>query len=149
MLGVVSKSDKKNHRERGKKMLKTAVKKTAITKVLSCFLVFVILMSAVPVSVLAVNGSNNATNASSNGTLLETSAGNHNSNIREVMDNAYVEDTTTSHNETFNNNTITTGKISTKANIHGCTEGTDDGFPINLGGSIAAMDVLDIGLLAL
>jgi hypothetical protein len=31
-------------------MLKTAIKKTAITKMLSCFLVFVILMSAVPVS---------------------------------------------------------------------------------------------------
>jgi hypothetical protein len=44
---------KKNHRERGKKMLKMAIKKTAITKVLSCFLVFVILMSVVPVSVLA------------------------------------------------------------------------------------------------
>jgi hypothetical protein len=34
-------------------MLKMAIKKTAITKVLSCFLVFVILMSVVPVSVLA------------------------------------------------------------------------------------------------
>jgi hypothetical protein len=62
---------KKYHRERGKKMLKTAIKKTAITKVLSCFLVFVILMSAVPVSVVAVNGSNNATDASSNETLLD------------------------------------------------------------------------------
>ena len=45
-----------------------------ITKVLSCFVVFVILMSAMPVSVFAVNDSNNSTgNASncSNETLLE------------------------------------------------------------------------------
>ena len=34
-------------------MLKTAIKKTAMTKVLCCFLVFVILMSVVPVSVVA------------------------------------------------------------------------------------------------
>jgi hypothetical protein len=52
-------------------MRKKAIKKTAITKVSSCFFVFVILMSVVPVSVLAVDGSFNATDASSTGTLSD------------------------------------------------------------------------------
>ena len=42
-------------------------KKAAITKVLSCALVFVILMSVMQVSVFAVNGSNNSTGNVSNG----------------------------------------------------------------------------------
>lgn len=40
-----------------RKMMKKAIKKTAITMVLSCFLIFVILMSVVPVSVLASDNS--------------------------------------------------------------------------------------------
>ena len=40
----------------GKK--KAIMKKMAMRKVLSCFVVFVILMSAMPVSVFAVNGNN-------------------------------------------------------------------------------------------
>ena len=145
--------------------------KMEITKVLSCFVVFVILMSTMPVSVFAVNDSINSTgNASnySNETLLEkaftennsaemimpfltnsttdmqnlsfnntmneddgylvqdnhlehdslweeeNSANSQISNIRDVMDNANVEDTITSDNKTFNENTIAISKTSTK-----------------------------------
>jgi hypothetical protein len=56
-------------------------KKVIMRKVLSCFLVFMILMSAVPVSVFALDGNNSTSNTSnySNETLLEKAFGENNS----------------------------------------------------------------------
>jgi uncharacterized membrane protein len=48
-----------------------AMKKMIMRKVLSCFLVFAILMSAIPVSVFAMDSSVSATEASSNDNFLE------------------------------------------------------------------------------
>jgi hypothetical protein len=138
-------------------MKKMAMKKMAITKVLSCLVIIAILMSACSASVFAVDDSINSTgNPSnrSNETMMpfftnntpsvqnltinstanendnysahdsrlehdslwedENGVDTHISNIRDVIDNANVEDTITSSNETFNENTIAISKTSTK-----------------------------------
>ena len=63
----------KSRGERGKKMGEKVIMGKAITKVLSCLVVFAILMSAVPVSTFALDGSNNATEASNSSNDLEKS----------------------------------------------------------------------------
>ena len=68
----------------GKK--KAIMKKMAMRKILSCFVVFAILMSAMPISIFAMDDSNNSTGNTSNysnETLLEKSFTENNS--AEVM----------------------------------------------------------------
>ena len=74
----------KGDKKMGKK--KAIMKKKAMRKVLSCFVVFAILMSAMPISIFAMDDSNNSTGNTSNysnETLLEKSFTENNS--AEVM----------------------------------------------------------------
>ena len=84
----------KSRGERGKKMGEKAIKGKSIKKVLSCFLVFAILMSTVPVSTFALDGNNSTGNVSnrSNEPLLEKAFTENNS--AEVIIPLFTNNTT-------------------------------------------------------